>query len=65
MPNENQEQLTPAEQVELQRRFPRIAYWVGAAARHPDIHCDDPQQNVPEGDARRSMLSHSSTMTVC
>jgi hypothetical protein len=37
MSDENQPP-TPAEYAELLRRFPRYAYWVGAAINHPDIH---------------------------
>ena len=58
MSNKNQP-LTPAEQAELQRRFPRVAYWVGAAPLHPEIHGNEQDQDHPEHDTCRGIYSYS------
>lgn len=38
MSDEDNRPLTAAEHSELLRRFPRVAYWVGQAINHPDMH---------------------------
>jgi hypothetical protein len=45
MSNENDPPLTAAEQVQLQRRFPRLGYWVGMLPDHPEIHQQQQQFN--------------------
>lgn len=47
MSNDNNQPLAPAEHAELLQQFPRYAYWVRAAANHPDIHPQDQADPAP------------------
>jgi hypothetical protein len=49
MSDGNNQPLTPAEYAELLQRYPRYAYWVGAAVNHPDIHPQGQVDGPPPG----------------
>jgi hypothetical protein len=59
MPSENQQPLSPTELAELQQRFPRFAWWFGAAPHHPDIHPDHFEPNEQENNEPRGSFFHS------
>jgi hypothetical protein len=55
--NENDLPLTQAEQAKLLLRYPRMAWWVGAAPHHPDIHRHNSEENNVENVAPCGMFS--------